>query len=245
MSISRGTTTIEYTVVGASPTTTTQMVYKNPIVHAFPVGLTYRSTDNASPTTSPPTTSPTPSPTETPTSTQSSSGGLSTGAKAGIGVGVGVGGLIILALGFFFLFRWKKHQKGAAQAQGPGSVPTAGPFTSPPSAPGSTFAPAPAHFHAAAAAAPPAWSEPASGGSGSMTKETAQQELVKLPPQRSFQASELPGSNPHVAELDSSGEPPLASQSPHSPHSPQYSQFSPQSQNSQNSPFSPLSPNRF
>ncbi|KAJ5173026.1 hypothetical protein N7492_005619 [Penicillium capsulatum] len=253
MSISKGTTIIDYTVVGVTPSSTTRVTYKNPIVHAYPVGLTYRSTDSASPSTSPPSTSP-PSASATATAADAaaagtSSGGLSTGAKAGIGVGVAVAGLIIIVLGCFMFLRSRKNQKGAAQATAVAPAPAPAPGPGPGPGPGQASAPTsyspgpnpsptpgtiPTSYYATAAAAPPAWSELGHARSGSMTKETEKQEYMTLPQQRGFRAAELPGSNPHVAELDSSGEPPLPplpSDSPHSPHS----------QHSHHLPYSPHS----
>lgn len=239
-SISMGTTTLTLTVNGTTPTTTTQMTYKNPIVHAYGVGLTYRATDIAMQSSSAPLTSSTPTPTQAPSS--GSSSGLSTGAKAGIGVGVGVGALII-ALAFFFLFRRKSEKKAVGQPQSSAASTTFGssPSPAPPLAPAPTSAAVPSGGgsgitpgYAAPATAPPSWSEHDHGQTWSMTKQPEAQEPVKLPPQRGYQASELAGSNPHIAELDSGNEPPL-------PPLPTHQDFPAHSPNSWESPHSPYS----
>ncbi|KAJ5491094.1 hypothetical protein N7539_002661 [Penicillium diatomitis] len=140
--VSAVTTTLNFTVysaTGASPTTTSEMVIRGPIIHAYPVELRWQSSDSAAlgsgsttasavPTftdatttkTSASTTGPTSSATSPSTAPPSSDGahgssGLSTGAKAGIGIGVAAAVIIILAL----LFCLWRRRKGSASSASP------------------------------------------------------------------------------------------------------------------------------
>ncbi|KAJ5166922.1 uncharacterized protein N7482_005703 [Penicillium canariense] len=120
--ISSGATTITYTVLGATPTTTTAITYRNPIVHAYPIELRWQSTDHPDPaiTSSVTETSPASSATSTTSTTSTAAAdntsGLSPGAKAGIGAGVAVAAISVIALALLFWFRQKRSRKSSAQA---------------------------------------------------------------------------------------------------------------------------------
>lgn len=110
---SKGVTTITYTIVGTTPTTTTAVTYSVPLVHAMPVGIAWQSSDIVSASTatySLPTTI-TSSPTTSPDSDEDASG-LSTGAKAGIGAGISVGAIAIIVAVIAFLWFRRRANKG-------------------------------------------------------------------------------------------------------------------------------------
>ncbi|KAF3398335.1 hypothetical protein F1880_005964 [Penicillium rolfsii] len=133
--ISTKVTVLEFTVLGATPTTTTAITYTNPIIHAYPIELRWQSTDSvdsgmessatvaltsSSATSTSSSTSSTSTSISTPTSTSSSTGtastssGLSTGAKAGIGVGVAAAAIIVIMLSLLIWFRRRRNQKASS-----------------------------------------------------------------------------------------------------------------------------------
>ncbi|KAJ5883615.1 uncharacterized protein N7473_010501 [Penicillium subrubescens] len=125
--ISTTTTVLEFTILGATPTTTTAITYKNPIIHAYPIELRWQSTDSVdggvkSSATVELTSSSGTSATSTSTSTggASTSTGLSTGAKAGIGVGVAAAAIIAIILSLLFWVRRRRNQKAVS------TLPSAG-----------------------------------------------------------------------------------------------------------------------
>ncbi|KAJ5358196.1 hypothetical protein N7541_005354 [Penicillium brevicompactum] len=97
---STGVTSITYTIVGTTPTTTTAITYSDPLIHAMPVGIAWQSTDIKSTMTGTSTSTTNPG-------SEDNTSGLSTGAKAGIGVGVSAGviALIVALIALVWLRR--------------------------------------------------------------------------------------------------------------------------------------------